>query len=429
MKILVVACYSPIINNSASIETLMYLNNLVSNGENEVHLLTVDFPENSIYYDKEILQLLDEHIELHKIDGGRIFNKIMPKKIINDSKDKEKVNTSKKFQILRKIKNKIIFPDMYYIWSKAAAKYANEKLMNEGKPFDVIFSMHEPPSSHLCAKNIKLKNQGIPWITYWSDPWLSDPSRSDIGIIRKTIEGRMEKSVVMNCDKLIFVTEANKNDFKKRYNLKNKYLFLINRGYDQKLYKQLEQEEKPKEIDKNKINIIYAGEIFSKLRDISKFIEALDKLKNDNKEVYNSFNIMFYGNIDDASLCEKLKSFDNVKVNKRISFRQALKLMIHSEVLLLFGNKNSKQIPAKIYDYFGCKGKVLVVLGDENDPIKSVVKNKDKCITISNSSEAIFDSLIDIYMKNQNNELIDMPLEEYEWGAVTRKMESIFKGM
>ena len=28
MKILFIACYSPMINNSASIETLMYLNNL-----------------------------------------------------------------------------------------------------------------------------------------------------------------------------------------------------------------------------------------------------------------------------------------------------------------------------------------------------------------------------------------------------------------
>ena len=39
MKILFIACYSPLINNSASIETLQYLNNLAKIDENEVMTL------------------------------------------------------------------------------------------------------------------------------------------------------------------------------------------------------------------------------------------------------------------------------------------------------------------------------------------------------------------------------------------------------
>ena len=58
MKILFVACYSPLINNSASIETLQYLNNLAKIHNNEIHLLTVNFPPNSIYYDEYILSML-----------------------------------------------------------------------------------------------------------------------------------------------------------------------------------------------------------------------------------------------------------------------------------------------------------------------------------------------------------------------------------
>ena len=69
----------------------------------------------------------------------------------------------------------------------------------------------------------------------------------------------------------------------------------------------------------------------------------------------------------------------NVNVSPRIPYREALAYMLNSDVLLFFGNKNSKQIPAKIYDYFGVDGIFLLFLGDENDPIKDVVKNKDKC--------------------------------------------------
>ena len=65
MKILFIACYSPLINNSASIETLQYLNNLVNEG-NDIHLLTVDFPKNSIYYDEYILSMLNPKVQIDK---------------------------------------------------------------------------------------------------------------------------------------------------------------------------------------------------------------------------------------------------------------------------------------------------------------------------------------------------------------------------
>jgi hypothetical protein len=90
MKILFIACYSPLINNSASIETLQYLNNLAKIDENEVHLLTVNFPKNSIYYDEYILSMLNEKVKMHIISGGKIFEKIMPKKPSN----KAAVNSS-----------------------------------------------------------------------------------------------------------------------------------------------------------------------------------------------------------------------------------------------------------------------------------------------------------------------------------------------
>ena len=169
MKILFIACYSTMINNSASIVTLMYLNNLCNIENNDVHLLTVDFPKNSIYYDEEILKLLDSKVKVHAIEGGKLFNKIMPKKSIGvkeEEKSSSNTKSSSKIKLMRQIKNKIIFPDMYYNWSFKASKYGIE-LMNKEK-FDVIFSMHEPPSSHLCALRIKKHFKEIPWVLYLS---------------------------------------------------------------------------------------------------------------------------------------------------------------------------------------------------------------------------------------------------------------------
>lgn len=427
MKILFIACYSPLINNSAAIETLQYLNKLSEIEDNEVHLLTVNFPKDSVYYDEALLNMMDRNIKLHVIDGGVIFKRLMPKKSVNTNENthvKSNNGTIKKF--LRKIKNSLVIPDMYYGWSKKAGAYG--KVLMEKEKFDVIFSMHEPPSSHLCAYEIKKEFKDVPWITYWSDPWLKDSTRQKSLIFKKIIEKNMEKKIVKAADSFIFVTEANRNEYLKDYSqLKDgtKKTFILNRGFDSKLYYRLSFEEAPELINKNKINIIYTGEIFSKLRDIKPFVTALEEIKGEDKETYNMLNVLFFGNIDDIEGRKRLKNLEIAKVSGRIPFDEALKYMLNGDILLLFGNKNSKQIPAKIYDYFGAKGRIFVIYGDENDPIKSVVENNEKCIVTLNEVQEIKDRIYKMVDMFKSKNLDCSPDMNYEWNSIVERLNKI----
>lgn len=426
MKILFIACYSPLINNSASIETLQYLNNLSKIDENEVHLLTVNFPKNSIYYDEYILSMLNEKVKMHIISGGKIFEKIMPKKPSN----KAAVNSSqnnKSFikSMLKKGKSIIAVPDMYFNWAKAASKYGIELMKKE--KFDVMFSMHEPPSSHICAMKIKEEFKDLPWVTYWSDPWLKDSTRENISPVRRKYEQSFERKVVNLSDRFIFVTKANRDDYVNSYNIPIEKTFIVTRGYDEKQYKEIKEKSNPKLIEKEKINFVYAGEIFSKLRNVNPFIDALNVIKNENIDLYNKLNIMFFGNIDSDEVKNKLNVIDKVSVSPRIPYDEALGYMLNSQVLLLFGNKNSKQIPAKVYDYFGAEGLIFVILGDENDPIKDVVKNKEKCIVVNNNVDEIVNginkiaSMIELGIKHG-------AIEEYKWQYISKRLNDILRG-
>ena len=426
MKILFIACYSPLINNSASIETLQYLNNLAKIDENEVHLLTVNFPKNSIYYDEYILSMLNEKVKMHIISGGKIFEKIMPKKPSN----KAEVNSSqnnKSFikSMLKKGKSIIAVPDMYFNWAKAASKYGIELMKKE--KFDVMFSMHEPPSSHICAMKIKEEFKDLPWVTYWSDPWLKDSTRENISPVRRKYEQSFERKVVNLSDRFIFVTKANRDDYVNSYNIPIEKIFIVTRGYDEKQYKEIKEKSNPKLIEKEKINFVYAGEIFSKLRNVNPFIDALNVIKNENIDLYNKLNIMFFGNIDSDEVKNKLNAIDKVSVSPRISYDEALGYMLNSQVLLLFGNKNSKQIPAKVYDYFGAEGLIFVILGDKNDPIKDVVKNKEKCIVVNNNVDEIVNginkiaSMIELGIKHG-------AIEEYKWQYISKRLNDILRG-
>lgn len=427
MKILFIACYSPIINNSAAIETLQYLNKLCEINGNEVHLLTVNFPEDSIYYDKELKKLMDSRIKVHLIDGGKIFNRLVPR--VKANSEEAEVSTSsmssskiKIMKVLRKIKNSIVIPDMYRGFAKNAAKYVLE--LQKSVKFDVLFSMHEPPSSHLCALMIKKQNPTIPWITYWSDPWLKDSTRENSFIIKKKIECNMEREVVKNADKFVFVTEANRQDYIDTYNIPKDKTYIITRGYDKKFFNELYNEEIPSLINKNKINIIYAGEIFSKLRNIKPFIKAVKEIKSENNNLYEKMNILFFGNIDDAEAKKELESLSVAKISKRIPFNEAVKYMLHSQILLLFGNKNSKQIPAKVYEYMGAEGIIFTIYGDENDPIKRIVENHRKCVNSLNNKDDIKEKLL--YML-QNDNFKSSPDENYEWTAITKRLNEILR--
>ena len=426
MKILFIACYSPLINNSASIETLQYLNNLAKIDENEVHLLTVNFPKNSIYYDEYILSMLNEKVKMHIISGGKIFEKIMPKKPSN----KAAVNSSqnnKSFikSMLKKGKSIIVVPDMYFNWAKAASKYGIELMKKE--KFDVMFSMHEPPSSHICAMKIKEEFKDLPWVTYWSDPWPKDSTRENISPVRRKYEQSFERKVVNLSDRFIFVTKANRDDYVNSYNIPIEKTFIVTRGYDEKQYKEIKEKSNPELIEKEKINFVYAGEIFSKLRNVNPFIDALNVIKNENIDLYNKLNIMFFGNIDSDEVKNKLNVIDKVSVSPRIPYDEALGYMLNSQVLLLFGNKNSKQIPAKVYDYFGAEGLIFVILGDENDPIKDVVKNKEKCIVVNNNVDEIVNginkiaSMIELGIKHG-------AIEEYKWQYISKRLNDILRG-
>lgn len=425
MKILFIACYSPFINNSAAIETLQYLNKLSEMDGNEVHLLTVDFPKDSIYYDEALSKMINKDIKVHLVNGGKLFNRLVPRK--SKETNREIVQTSgnvKKMKVLRSIKNAIVIPDMYYHWSNKAGDLGIELM--EKEKFDVIFSMHEPPSSHLCALKIKKKFKDVPWITYWSDPWLKDSTRENSNIVKKSIESNMEKNIVKAADKFIFVTEDNRQDYIKSYGIDKDKTFIITRGFDKKFFEEVKKEEKPELIKEDKVNIIYAGEIFSKLRNIRPFIEAVEEIKVKHPDKYEKMNILFFGNIDDAEAKERLSNLSVAKVSKRIPFNEAIKYMLNSEVLLLFGNKNSKQIPAKIYEYFGADGKIFVIYGDENDPIRKLTENHERCINSLNNKEEIKENILKLLDKDKR-ELIGEPDFRFEWDSIVERLNKILE--
>lgn len=421
MKILVVSCYGPMINNSAAIESLGYLKGLCDL-KHDVHLLTVDFKENTIYYDENILKMLDKRVILHKVSAGKVFEKIVPKKNNTEEiKSNDSNNAVKRRVLVKSLKNRILIPDAYCFWVNKAYKYYLKNL--EKKNFDILFSMHEPPSSHLAALKIK-KRSNIKWIAYFSDPWVLDSSRNNIGIIRRKIENNLERNVIKNIDKYIFVTEGNKKDFVERYSLKESDVEILTRSYDKELYDEIRGRTERE--DNGKINIVYTGEIFARLRDIKPFLDSLKFIEKKDSKLYKKLDVKFYGNIDSDYIIKYMDEIEAVTLKPRVSFKEAIREIIKSDILIIFGNKDSKQVPAKLYDYLGADSAILTIVADDNDPLNYICNEIKKCFLSKNNVLDIEKQLYNI-IKNLNSGVSYKEEEGYSYYIFIKKLKNIIE--
>lgn len=415
INILFVSCYSVDINNSASIELIYYMNLLASSNKNfKIHLLTLSFPSDSIYYDGELSKLVNKNIVVHRVNGSFILNKMLPKKIVCENK------TNIKSKRLIWIKNKIVIIDPYTSWINKACKYFKKYLSNI--KFDIIVGMHEPPSSLICAykiKNmVKRYNDAVKLVSYFSDPYCNEVSRRNRSYLVRLFNRIIENKIVINSDKFLFVTKNNMEHYREKYKLIPKSMELIHRGFDDKLYSD-SKKNYPSEFQLDKINTLYAGDIVKGVRDIREFIKALDLIQVKFSDIFCKLNINFVGNINDLEQKE-MADASSIKLKSRIPYSDIINMIVNSDILLIFGNKEFSQIPAKIYDYMGSNAIILVILEDYNDPLYKLVSGINGVYCCLNNRNDIMKVMCDILI-NFNRD-IEFNRDEFNNNAILSKL-------
>jgi glycosyltransferase involved in cell wall biosynthesis len=430
MKILVIATLLPPYRGSANIRALNYINYLSRMGH-QVDVLGVKYPTDSLQYDESLENVFESNVNVYRIGPGALYKLFYQKKnktpSLKATKQKKGLFQRIKPKINSFIRNNVLILDSYIQWIKPAYKMAVS--LQKKNQYDCIFSMHETPSSHIVAYKLKKKFNYVKWISYWSDPWIGDSLRS-FSKARLLIERFLEKKIINNADKFLFTSIKTKEMYRERYNIDEKKLDIVYRGFDDRLYSKISCEKADLNgLKKEKINIVYLGTIYRSLRDITPFYEALVKLKEKNYEVFSNLNILFIGSFDNKEDESKLGELENVQIIPPIPHYQALRYIVKADVLLLLGNKKSTQIPGKVYEYLGSKAIILTILGDETDELSTLMGNINKGPVILNNSDEIIKSLNDIYfsIKNRTNNEWNQVIKQFTWENVVRDLESKLK--
>lgn len=417
MRILIISNNFPPCNVSASIRALNYANYLSELGH-EITVIAADFPKDFINYDGNLKDKILPSIDVNYIDMGNLYKSNYTKKSANKEIFVGQKKNKFHFWVKNTLKNLIMVPDVYGGWRKNATKVG--KGLVEKKKIDLIISMHESPSAHMVGYGIYKKFPNIRWIGYWSDPWTGDTQRSSNGKLRNFIEYQIEKQIIKNVDSLLFTSSDTIERYNSKFNLENKKCSIVYRGYSETRYEPYIMTEG---IVENKINVVYTGDIFTKIRDLNPFCEALENIGEDIRE---KFNFIFVGNIDSVEVANRLNKFENVKLIPRVSFDVAQQYCYRADLLLLLTNKGSDQIPGKVYEYFGIE-KPTVSLFDQENNFYNFMLSANKGPVIFNTKENIIHLLNHIEKMSSINPQWYNRLEKFSWEKVVQDLEAKIK--
>ncbi len=433
MRILVIATQLPPFNGSGNIRALNYINYLQRRGH-QIDVIGVNYPRDCIAYDPTLENVFDPDINIYRLSSGFLHRFFYTKKTVsvnNHSIQNDRHRKGQKygkFLVSQFLKKMFLIPDQYLFWIRPALKQAIRLVKQQN--YDCLFSMHETPSSHLVAYGLKKRFPRLRWIGYWSDPWNGDSTlRQASPGLKKIIEEKMEAAVVALVDKMLFTTAQTRRFYQLKYHLPVTKTALVYRGYPQAVYQEIlaaNPRHQLPDLKPDCLNLIHLGTIYKELRDINPLCEALKRLQQAEKKIFEKLNIIFIGIFTDHSYKEKLQQFANVVVRDPLPYQEALKYMLLADGLLLYGNKNSSQVPGKLYEYAGSPAFILTILGDAQDELKKIMLDLDKGPCLVNEATPLYEGLVALvkeFTARQLNPKWQLPAPQYEWQRVIADLE------
>ena len=236
-----------------------------------------------------------------------------------------------------------------------------------------VISTAPPFTPHLVALALK-KICGINWIAEFRDPWSCNEAGTS-GVtneISDWINRRLEKMVMAGADRIVCVTPAMTERYRKLYpNLPDNKWVTITNGYDLDEFASLEPVEK-----EECFTISYVGNFFYN-RSPHLLLKAVGELIAEGKLDRQKLCIRFVGSSQNAGgrpiaeMIAENKLDGVVQLVGLVPRSEALKEILQASVLLLVGTQGLT-VAAKTYEYMAAGKPILGIVeeGAEADLIR-----------------------------------------------------------
>ena len=283
----------------------------------------------------------------------------------------------------------INYPDSEKGWKPFAVKAGSELLQNED--IDAIISSSSPVTSHLIAKELKIKHR-IPWVADFRDPW-SQNHYYPYGCLRKLFDKRLELKTLSVANALVTVSKP----WAKQLSIlhKGKVTYTITNGFDPE-----ELSEKEADLTSN-FTITYTGRIYTGKQEPSKLFVVLRDLISDGTMDPNDVEVRFYGP-ENELLAKEIEIYGLPDIAKQcgmVTRETSFEKQRESQLLLLLNweDKQEKGVyPGKVFEYLAARRPILATGGFSNDVVERLL-DETKAGTYCKTAENIKGILKELY--------------------------------
>lgn len=311
-------------------------------------------------------------IKAKAIEPFNIYRKLIGKKpdeklIASETISLENKNFAHRVSIW--IRMNLFIPDARIGWYLPAIHAAKKFLLKE--KVDAIISIGPPHTTHLVAK--KLSDRfSIPFFPVFIDPWVDIVYYKNLkrSSLTKRIDNNLEKSVVDNAEKIIFVTNSMKDDYVRKYPQIKEKSFVLYWGFNEKDFEglSLNSVNKEKELSEEKV-IVHAGNIFDYQNPEMLWKEVSRRIKSGEK-----FKIKFIGTISPA-VKQSIKKYNLEPFTEYLGFLPYEKMLLElfKANYLLVCATEKRHVPGKLFEYLRI-GKPIIAFGDDNEEVQQILK-------------------------------------------------------
>ena len=296
--------------------------------------------------------------------------------------------------------------------------------------YDVVLTCSQPPISHLLGYDLR-KTIGIPWVAYFSDPWIDGPYRQGMALRTRRYNGQLEAEVVNSADIAVYPTDEMRQLVLRKYApsviARSETLdhCFVPEWYDVRRRAAIRP--------RSPVRVVHAGNFYGP-RSGSMLWEVLADMRAHRGTLGRSIVFELYGELHDGckSQVEHLVRDGVVRLCGKVDYLTSLAVMRDADVLLLVDapagdGTPSIFFPSKLADYLGARKPILGVTPTAGASAR-ILRESSNIVVDVHDRDALSDGINESVYQQCDPESNKMrSVDKYDYRSVGARLVSILE--